>query len=204
MWTAIRTFADLMHLLSFIIILYKLLNQKNSRGVSLKTQEIYLVVFCARYIDLFMYFINWYNTLMKIAFISCTAAIIYLMKLKKPICDTYVREDDDLPHQYLLVFAAVLALLIHTEFSWWELLWSFSLWLESVAIMPQINILTKFGGAEAFTLHYIAALGSYRFFYILFWIYRYSVESFICWTSVISGLLQVALYVDFFVLYVKK
>lgn len=86
MWTAIRTFADLMHLLSFIIILYKLLKQKNCKGVSLKTQEIYLIVFCCRYLDLFMYFINLYNTTMKLAFISATSIIVYLMRYKRPIC----------------------------------------------------------------------------------------------------------------------
>ena len=97
-----------------------------------------------------------------------------------------------------------MALIVHTEFSWWELTWSFSLWLEAVAIMPQISVLTKFGGAESFILHYIAALGSYRFFYILNWIYRYYYENTLCWTSVLSGVLQVALYIDFFVLYIKK
>jgi ER lumen protein retaining receptor len=97
-----------------------------------------------------------------------------------------------------------LTLIIHTQFSPWEMTWSFSLWLESVAIMPQINILSKFGGADSFILHYIACLGSYRFFYILWWAYRYSVEGFVCWTSVLAGLLQVALYIDFFVLYVKN
>ena len=102
------------------------------------------------------------------------------------------------------MFAAVLALLIHTEFTLWELTWSFSLWLEAVAIMPQINILSKLGGAEAFTLHYIAALGSYRFFYIIFWIYRYVVEGTLCWTSIFAGVFQAALYIDFFVLYIRK
>lgn len=87
MWSGIRTFADLMHLLSFGIILYHLLKTRNCKGVSLKTQEIYLVVFCSRYLDLFMYFINLYNTTMKICFISATAVIIYIMRFKKPICD---------------------------------------------------------------------------------------------------------------------
>jgi ER lumen protein retaining receptor len=105
---------------------------------------------------------------------------------------------------YCFLFALLASLLIHTEFSLWEMTWSFSLWLEAVAILPQINILNKYGGAEAFTLHYIAALGSYRFFYILFWAYRYTVESYICWTSVIAAVLQVALYVDFFILYIRK
>jgi len=97
-----------------------------------------------------------------------------------------------------------MALIIHTAFDWWELTWSFSLWLESVAIFPQITILSKYNGVENFTAHYIAALGSYRFFYILNWIYRYYYEKYLCWTSILSGILQVLLYADFFYLYVKN
>jgi len=97
-----------------------------------------------------------------------------------------------------------MALIIHTAFDWWELTWSFSLWLESVAIMPQIAILTKSKEVETFTAHYIAALGSYRFFYIINWVYRYYNEKYLCWTSVASGVLQVLLYADFFYVYYKK
>jgi hypothetical protein len=57
-----------------------------SLGLSCKTQELYLIVFCVRYLDLFMYFISLYNTFMKLFFISSTAFIIYLMKFKKPFC----------------------------------------------------------------------------------------------------------------------
>jgi len=49
------------------------------------------------------------------------------------------------------------------------MIWSYSLWLESLAIFPQITIVLKQGGVEAFTSHYIASLGAYRFFYILNW-----------------------------------
>lgn len=87
MWNGIRTFADLMHLLSFIIILYKLISQRNCQYVSLKTQEIYLVVFAARYLDLFMYYVSLYNTTMKLAFLSSTILIIYIMRFKSPICE---------------------------------------------------------------------------------------------------------------------
>jgi ER lumen protein retaining receptor len=87
MWSGIRTFADLMHLASFIIIIYHLFTSRNCKGVSLKTQEIYLIVFSCRYMDLFMYFINLYNTTMKLAFLVSTILIIYLMRLKKPICE---------------------------------------------------------------------------------------------------------------------
>ena len=39
-------------------------------GLSCKTQELYLLVFCVRYMDLFMYYISLYNTFMKLFFIS--------------------------------------------------------------------------------------------------------------------------------------
>jgi len=47
---------------------------------------MYLIVFCVRYMDLFMYYISLYNTLMKLFFIGSTAFIIYLMRFKKPFC----------------------------------------------------------------------------------------------------------------------
>jgi len=47
--------------------------------------------------------------------------------------------------------------------------WSYSQWLESLAIFPQIAILSQDNGVEPFTAHYIACLGSYRFIYILNW-----------------------------------
>ena len=80
-----RFVADMLHLLSFFIIIYKLLKTKNCRGVSCKTQEIYLIVFSTRYLDLFMYYISLYNTSMKIAFILATIYIIFLIKYKSPI-----------------------------------------------------------------------------------------------------------------------
>lgn len=40
-----RLLADLLHLLSFVIIIYKLHKTKNCKGVSCKTQELYLIVF---------------------------------------------------------------------------------------------------------------------------------------------------------------
>ena len=200
-----RFIADSLHLLSFFIIIYKLIRDKNCKGVSAKTQEIYLVVFCTRYLDLFMYFVSIYNTLMKVLFIGVTIFILYLMRFKAPTCNTYNREkEDDFPHIYLIPVSLVLTLLIHSEWDWWELIWCFSLWLESLAIFPQVNILAKQQGIESFTSHYIAALGAYRFFYILNWVYRYKTEGYLSWVSICSGTLQVLLYADFFYVYFRS
>ncbi len=91
-----RFIADMLHLAAILILLYRIKKSRNCIGKSLyplicsglsrKTQEMYLIVFCVRYMDLFMYYISLYNTLMKLFFIGSTAFIIYLMRFKKPFC----------------------------------------------------------------------------------------------------------------------
>ena len=85
MVNVIQLIGDSLHLLSFVIIIYKIIKDRSCKGVSARTFEIYLLVFCTRYLDLFMYFISLYNTSMKILFIGASAFILYLMKYKKNI-----------------------------------------------------------------------------------------------------------------------
>ena len=126
------------------------------------------------------------------------------MRIKKPTCNTYDRVNGDpFPHVFLIPISIVLTIIFHTEWDWWELIWCFSLWLESLAIFPQVFILSRAKEVENFTAHYIAALGAYRFFYILNWIYRYKVEGYLSWVSILSGTLQVLLYADFFYVYLN-
>lgn len=66
----------------------------------------------------------------------------------------------------------VAALLFNYAYTPFELTWSFSIWLESVAILPQLFMLQRTGEAEAITTHYLAALGLYRGLYIPNWMYR--------------------------------
>ena len=66
-----------------------------------------------------------------------------------------------------------MTLYIHKDWTWRGLTWSFILWLESVAVSPQITIINTNNGTLAYIAHYLAALGSHRFFYIFLWIYRY-------------------------------
>lgn len=81
-----RLIGDLLHLLSFFLLIQKILKKKSCQELSYRTQEIFLIVFCTRYLDLFMYFVSLYNTLMKVGYIGCTSYIIYLMRFKKPYC----------------------------------------------------------------------------------------------------------------------
>ena len=84
--------------------------------------------------------------------------------------------------------AVVLTAIVHSGTTPWELAWSFSLWLEALAFIPQIWMLNKIRIVENITSHYVAALGLYRFFYIVNWVYRYNLDGHFCWTQFLSGM----------------
>ena len=84
------------------------------------------------------------------------------------------------------------------------MLWAFSIWLESVAILPQLFMLQRTGEAETITTHYLFALGIYRALYIPNWIWRYFTESWFDTIPVIAGVIQTVLYADFFWIYYTK
>ena len=65
-----RLCGDVSHVVSIVVLALRLNATKSAVGISLKTQELYLIVFVARYADLFSHFYSLYNTFMKIAFIT--------------------------------------------------------------------------------------------------------------------------------------
>lgn len=75
--------------------------------------------------------------------------------------------------EYLVGPCALLSILVTYAYTPTEILWAFSIYLESVATLPQLFMLQRTGEAETITTHYLAALGIYRALYIPNWIFRY-------------------------------
>lgn len=91
---------------------------------------------------------------------------------------TYNKEEDNFRIELLIVPCAILAVLVNAQFTLLEVLWTFSIYLEAVAILPQLFMLQRRGEAETITAHYLFALGLYRGLYIVNWIYRYNTEGY--------------------------
>lgn len=201
-----RVMGDMSHLFSFVMLLTKINATRSVAGISLKTQELYVIVFVARYLDLFWNFLSIYNWIMKVLFISLSISIVYIMRNGTPQASTYDKERDSFPYIYLIVPCVLLGMAINQDHtSLFEMLWAFSIYLEAVAIMPQLHMIQKCGETDNMTGHYVFLLGMYRAFYLLNWIYRYFTEpdyyQLIVW---ISGLIQTALYCDFFYNYYQS
>jgi ER lumen protein retaining receptor len=129
--------------------------------------------------------------------------------------------------QYLLGSSALLALLFPHNYTFFEvcvfdprsrrssvscsiltlrtkIMWAFSIWLEAVAILPQLFMLQRTGEAETITTHYLFALGIYRALYIPNWVYRYFANERNYPIAIIAGIIQTILYSDFFWIYYTK
>ncbi|KAF8817786.1 endoplasmic reticulum lumen protein retaining receptor (ERD2) family protein [Cardiosporidium cionae] len=196
-----RLSGDMLHLCSILLLLWKLRKSKNCVGVSCQMQEIYAIVFVCRYVDLLFKFVSIYNSVMKIVFITSTFYTIYLIRFKPPISQTYNSKQDNFPYlKCLLPPIAVLGVLTAEKLAPTDILWSFSIWLESVAIIPQLMLLQAQKEVENLTSHYVFTMGAYRAFYLLNWVYRYFFEfpPYVNWVGWIAGIVQTALYLDFF------
>lgn len=200
---------DILHLASILILLLKIYTTKNVRGISLYTQILYLVVFLCRYSDLFWNFYSVYNEIMKVVFIVSSSAIVYLFIVDRRYSTTYDKSTEQpVLLAYICLPCLVLCVLLTSQYTIFELLWTFSILLESVAIVPQLLLVhnhakSNNGFIENLTSNYVFTLGGYRAMYIINWIYRYITEPhFHNWLPVICGLIQTGIYGDFFYYYI--
>lgn len=207
-------------------------------GISLKSLELYALVFLTRYLDLFTNHTSLYNTVYKVFYLSASFGLVYLLRYREPYRSTYLFERDTFLHWKFAVAPCAVLALVFSGINWFDTgvleilrevrapqrttpstqctprtrctrhprplqyFWTFSLFLESIAIFPQLVMLTRDRDVENITMHYVAALGSYRALYILNWIYRAWTEphywALLPW---VTGAIQTALYSDFFYRY---
>lgn len=203
-----RVLGDLSHLASILVLIYTIRSTRVIDGISFKTQVLYALVFITRYLDLFTFnYVSFYNTMMKLFFIVSSGYIVVLLQRfnkTNPIAYKEMIMADTFKIKYLLGGSFFLSLIFNYKFSVIEVLWSFSLWLESLAILPQLFMLSKSGKAKSLTVHYIFALGLYRALYIPNWFWRYLVEGKFDKIAVLAGVVQTLIYSDFFYVYYKK
>lgn len=89
-------------------------------GVSLKTQELYALVFAARYLDIFTNYVSLYNTVMKLIFLGSSFSIVWYMRYHKIVRRSYDKDQDTFRHYFLVLPCLLLALLINEKFTFKE------------------------------------------------------------------------------------
>ncbi|ERT02281.1 hypothetical protein HMPREF1624_00579 [Sporothrix schenckii ATCC 58251] len=201
-WNPFRITGDCLHLLSKCILLFSIHRNRSAEGVSLITQILYAVVFCTRYANILGETIPW-NVFFKVFYITTSFYIIVIMRWVYP-------RSRELELAWKMAAGIVVSALLLSPFgmlifvkkiSWgfFNWLWSFSEILESVAVLPQLLLLRQTSIPTVIDSFYLLALGSYRGFYILNWIARAAdpEDDPPNGLSVIFGIIQTILYLDF-------
>ncbi|KAH7034218.1 ER lumen protein retaining receptor-domain-containing protein [Macrophomina phaseolina] len=202
-----RILGDLSHAISHMILIAVIHSNRSAEGVSLLTQVLYVVVFSTRYVDLFYTspfgdWHRWWNFVLKIYFITTSAYIVFVMT--RVFARTREREKAMKLGGYAtlgsLLLTPVMTGIFHKwhPFTFGENLWTFSIILESVAVLPQLLLLRQTNVPTVIDSFYLVTLGSYRGFYILNWLVRgFGPEHNFDPIRTLFGIIQTGLYIDF-------
>nr|GMC85349.1 putative ER lumen protein-retaining receptor C28H8.4 [Ipomoea batatas] len=162
--------AEAVHSIGIAVLIYKLMKEKTCAGLSLKTQELTAMFLAVR---LYCSFVMEYDihTVLDLATLATTLWVIYMIRFN--LKSTYMEDKDNFALYYVVVPCAVLALLIHPTTSHHlvnKVFWAFCVYMEAVAVLPQLRVMQNTKIIEPFTSHYVFALGVARFLSCAHWV----------------------------------
>ncbi len=212
----------------FGILNVKTFKSQRATGISAKTLQLYTIVFVFRLTSIIRHegYLpydksgDWLYHFIEIMALIFTASALYGIMV--PFKSTYQADCDkfgefNVPPGYGIVYLAVpiffVAALLHPNLNadWLsDVAWTYAMYLESVAVIPQLYMFQKQanGVVELLTAHFVAALGFGRVMEFIFWIYSYhelatsSGSTLPGYLAIISQFAQLVLMVDFFWYYI--
>lgn len=206
-WNVFRFLGDFLHAGSVFAVLLTLINNKNARGLSFKTQFFYLLIFITRYLDMFSLSHSAHSSYLfffKLFYIISSASIVLVMRKWEATIET---NKDTCSYFFVLTpcfFAALVSLLgSNTQRTFQLFFWTFSEFLEALAMLPQY-IFTYRQDAEhkrsdSGIFLFISLVGMYRVLYACNWIYKKVMlgTAYTDPVSWIGGFIEIALFFDF-------
>jgi len=220
----LMTYGAMARMFGFGILNVKTWKSKRATGVSVKTLQLYCLVFFFRLTSIIRHegYLpydksgDWLYHFIEIMALVFTAGALYGCMV--PFKSTYQADLDrfgefNVPPGYGAVYLAgpilLVAIFIHPALNadfLSDTAWTYAMYLESAALIPQLYMFQKqaSGVVELLTAHFVAALGFGRLMEFFFWIYSYhelasSTGSRLPgYLALLSQFLQLVLMVDFF------
>ncbi|KAL8270580.1 hypothetical protein Esti_005479 [Eimeria stiedai] len=176
-WVALGEF---FHCASFVLLIDLLITNKGLRGLSVKTQICFLLVYWFRYFDSFFaeHPNHWIKALKVFYMMSSLILVLSIFWLR----DTWERRKDSCSLPVLCMLSVVLGTLNFfldqrqpgSPFErTLQYLWVVSHYLQGFAMLPQFIFCYRDPeNQDSLLTAYVLVLGTYRFFYALNWIER--------------------------------
>jgi ER lumen protein retaining receptor len=220
----LMTYGALARMFGFGILNVKTWKSQRATGVSIKTLQLYCLVFFFRLTSIMRHegYLpydksgDWLYHVIEMVALICTAGALY--GCMKPFNKTYQADLDrfgefkvppGMGAIYLALPVLVVALVVHPNLNadfLSDTAWTYAMYLESTALIPQLYMFQKqaSGVVELLTAHFVAALGFGRLMEFFFWIYSYhelansSGSRLPGYLALLSQFVQLVLMVDFF------
>jgi hypothetical protein len=218
--------SSMIQMFSFIIILIKVYSYQSSSGLSYNSIICYSIVLLSRLTSTILYngYLpadtagDWFYQLTEIIALCCCLTLVYMLMVSHR--DTADFEKDTVDYKYLALPSLLLALLIHPSLNKnviTDVLWTTSMYLEGVAIFPQLKLFKDKGGiVETYTSHYVALQGLSRIFSLAFWWDTYNelqesseggyslLNSYVGYFVLLSQVIQLIIMIDYYWHYFKS
>ena len=186
--------SGLVKLFAFGLLLTHLAVDRTAAGVSAKSLFLFAVSFLCRFFGVYLgvgYLPvdksgDYLPLIEMLAFLVTAATLASVLVVNRA---TYAKEEDsfgkhvipNVPHEfgplYILIPATILAILFHPKLNqnnFSDIPWTLALYLESVAIIPQLFMFQKSTKpVERWTSHYVFTLAVARFLSFVFWASSY-------------------------------
>jgi len=220
----LMTYGAMSRMFGFGILNVKTFKSQRATGVSIKTLQLYCLVFFFRLTSIIRHegYLpydksgDWLYHVIEIMALAFTAAALWAAM--GPFKRTYQADLDTFGEMnvpagfgavYLAVPVLIVAALIHPNLNsdfLSDVAWTYAMYLESVALIPQLYMFQKqsTGVVELLTAHFVAALGFGRVMEFCFWVYSYhelanSAGSRLPgYLALFSQFMQLVLMLDFF------
>ena len=215
--------SSLIQTCAFLIVLLKVTNYQDCSGLSANTLICYAILLLARLTSTLFYpgYLpsdssgSWLYQLSDIISFLICILLIYLIYFKyRETSD--IMSDGKIPFYILVLPSFILALIFRSSLNnniFCDVNWAFSMYLEALAIFPQILLFTiKKGKIESFTSHYVALCGLSRLFSLIFWWDTYEelnitdlyFGKYVGYFIIGAQILQLIIMADYYYLYFKS
>jgi len=200
--------AETLRTFGVLILLAKILREKSVKGLSRKTQELYVVVFLTRFCFKVFFEGDILYPLVEGVATAATVYVVYLMRGEYQY--TYSKTEDTFRVEFIVIPCVLLSLVFHpsvTGYTVTDILWTFSTYLESLTLLPQLFVIQRLKECDQITAHYMVCLGLSRALECFFWLTAFVILGYsflytsIGWYVISSELVHTLLLADFYYYY---
>merc|ERR1719198_1274157 len=182
-FSVVCTIGSGLQCLAFALLSMKMRAAKSACGISAKSLQLYVVVYCARLtstlsLEGYIPMDSTGDYVYQVAdIVSLVLVLLILQRLYTTDRGTYDHEADTCQIWPFLVGALVVAGITRGDLNdslFFDMAWMVSVAVDTVALVPQLWLLSKLGGkVDALTSHFVAALFASRALTFIFWFYGY-------------------------------